>query len=383
MAKETNNDNGQDLKRKNKIETFEEIEELGPESIAEIDSGFKNELERWFVQNNVENLDPIIQVYRVFGFNNKQKAICGYFTDHIPTDHEIGMNYGSGRYMIFVHIPQGKKQKGRTSTRTINVDTIYDQLRKKESQLTTPATAPAIIPSGSAPMSELLQLFKEFMVVLSPLLMQRNTISPGAEMIQSYAAMNQVLKAQAHENLSLFTDYQRKALNLPTPEPSEIVSAEETEKGLMDKIFELFNSPVVASIIQSLTKDNTQAQIAAQTVRAIPEVKKIIVDPAQLKATVNFLDKKLGPTKTNIVLKNLKVKRPMGTGFKHLSPLVNPPHRTKTCINENIPCQLRGGSNGKGGLKCYSRGSIDKCYQKNENKKNIIDEVMSQTRNKK
>lgn len=331
--KSDNDSEGGELNLTDGDDSLGEMEGKGEDSIVEVDPAFKSSLHKWFSTNNRENLQPSVYVYRMTGFRNQQRSSCDFYSDHIPDEHEIGMKHGSGNFEIYVQIPRGKNQPPKASCRRFTVDPYYDTLRKNAAIESLPSTgthAAAAMASSSNNMAEMFTMFQGMLQMLiqmiSPLLNSGSSRpSAGAEMVQSYTAVNALMKQMSLDNMALLNDMQRKTLSLPIPEEeSEGEPAhEEGGSGFMDTLIKLFSSPAVMVLLNTLTGAGQKARIAAQTVQAIPDVKKILVDPVRLKETVLFLDKSLGVDKTSQVLRNLSVKRPEGTGRNNGNPSTN------------------------------------------------------------
>jgi hypothetical protein len=286
-----------------------------------LDTPFNEDIKEWLALHNIENLSPTVYLYRLPAsnmYNMKQRALVGKFSDRIPDDHEIGMTYGAGKYEMIILIPKGDKQPKGMNSRKIHIDAYYEELRRQEAIKNNPSgqipmTPQVIIPPQNNN-ADVLAMFEKVIGLLMPFISQAfaQKENPAASMMQSYVMMNKIMQNQALETQNLLTDMTRKNMNLPQP-PAQDESegtVVEQPKGFLDSIIGLLNSPVIANVLGLLTKNDAQAKLTAATVKTIPEVKQILVDPLKLRESIRYLDVKLGYNETNTILKNLKVARP-------------------------------------------------------------------------
>jgi hypothetical protein len=278
------------------------------------DMDFESDLTEWLSQKNIDNAQPTVHLYKFDNpLNSKEKSLYGTYKDHIPTEDEIGMECGSGRYFMIVKVPDGAHTGHcHTTTRSFRIGSRYDTLREARK----PAMTPIQVHNTQETANQAFSMVERMMTMILPALMtrQQEPANPGLQMASMYSAMNKILNEQAIGNLETMQGLQRKMLDVNTPAEQieeEIPELEtEKEKTFMENLLGLLNNPAVMGIVSSLTSKSPQASMASQVVKTIPQVQEVIRNPAQVAETVKFLDAKFGSAKTNIILSNLKIKRP-------------------------------------------------------------------------
>jgi len=214
---------------------------------------------------------------------------------------------------MIINVPRGRKQKPSTNSRNFTLDPYYDTLRKEalqQAMLQGPAPAPRQVVAAPAA-DQSLALVERLFALLSPILTaaltQGKQTNPGMEMVQNYAALNQVLKEQTLETARMYREMVNNDNDLPEegddmPEPA----AQGAGQGSMvDQLL-----PFLVEIGKKLLVGGPEAAGAAALLKAAPQFKQIVGNPGDFKEVLKYLDKQNGPDKTNIMLKTLKVHRP-------------------------------------------------------------------------
>jgi|WetSurMetagenome_2_1015567.scaffolds.fasta_scaffold06083_5 hypothetical protein len=299
---------GKHVRQKKPANTVRPVERN--EEIEDMD--FESDLTEWLSQKNIDNAQPTVHLYKFDNpLNNKEKSLYGTYKDHIPTEDEIGLECGSGRYFMIVKVPDGAHTGHcHTTTRSFKIGVRYDMLR--EARKPAQAAVPYHNPQETA--QQAFTMVERMMAMILPALLNKpqEATNPGLQMASMYSAMNKILNEQAIGNLETMQGLQRKMLDVTTPQTEEELPTEEPEKEktFMENIIGLLNNPGIMSIVSSLTSHSPQASVASQVVKTIPQVQEVMRNPAQVAETVRFLDGKFGAAKTNVILSNLKIKRP-------------------------------------------------------------------------
>jgi hypothetical protein len=161
----------------------------------------------------------------------------------------------------------------------------------------------------AAPVDASLALIERVFAMLAPILTaaMRPPAAPGAEMVQSYQALNQILRNQTMENVALLNDMTRKNTGLAE------YGEEEEEEGppapAKPSMLETL-TPFIAQIAEKILGGGPQGAAAAAMVKTVPGFKKVMNNPQDVKQIISYLDKTYGPEKTSLMLKKLRIERP-------------------------------------------------------------------------
>jgi hypothetical protein len=297
-----------------KSENLEELTEVTePVDTEEIvipltlDDKINNFIER----ANVENLTPCMYVYKYKQNSSTQRSLCGKFEgEDIPDEHNIGLQYGSGRYLAIVQVPSGEKQARKQSTIGFEISPNYDDLRRTAAvtgQLpylnSLPVRNASMVPQNAqADNMTMLRETMSFMAELfgkmqgaAPAPLQQNTDIAGL-MLQQYKGMGDVLKANLLQTDSMMQEALKSKLmaemkhltgsmnnNEPEPdesEPPNIIQALLPE--LIKILPAILSSPKTAALMQAATSP-AAIQAAETTISNLQQSHKKAADTAILK----------------------------------------------------------------------------------------------------
>jgi hypothetical protein len=284
-------------------------DESGADDIGDYDTSFVDEdLKRWVAEKHGENEEYIVYLYKYDNpVTGKQKSLCEQYTNEIPDVHTIGLTHGSGRYLLLIAVHKDGK-RSVTNTRYIRLHKHYDELKNKN-QLSGQSLQPVHVVNNQDSMEYAFKMFQAVINTLTPLIARGNTpaVDPMQQALSAYALTKNVLKDSLHDTQDLYKDFARKQLelgegNMAIDNDLEFETVE--EKSLLEKIL-----PLAEAFIPLLLKNNVQARAASATIRALPQFKQVINSP-QLRKIIEYVDKREGAKKADIILKNLGITRP-------------------------------------------------------------------------
>jgi hypothetical protein len=291
-----------------------------PDEVVEPDDGeeitvpltLDDKISFFIARTNVENLNPCMYVYKYKANSSTQRSLCGKFDgDDIPDEHTIGLQYGSGRYLVILQVPAGEKQVRKQGSYTFEIGTVYDELRR------TAAATGTLPPLYSLPIRGGLQqpsntsqtdnmtMLRETMSFMAELFGKMQGSVPhqpqhspdmSALMLQQYKGMGEVLK----DNLLKTDAFMQEALkvkmlaekgdrskkgneeyeeNEPTEQPN-LIQALLPE--LIKLLPALLSNPQTAAMVQAAASP-AAAQIASNAVHSVTQAHRSAVREAARK----------------------------------------------------------------------------------------------------
>lgn len=284
-----------------------EVMESGELSESELpisDLGLKD----WFLKNRYEDTDYKVSLYRYvnpqFG---ERKSLVYQWTEELPSEHDIGLKYGSGRYELFVCLTD-RKGKRRIYHSKFRISEEYDKLRSE--------TAPSMLQhsngsngnGGAAGLDSAFNMMAKVIALITPIMQANNASHSGngfdpskisEMMIESYKGMNEVLKRNTLDNTQFLNDIQRRVSDM-----DGIVESETEVQGLTGFINSI--APLIEKFLPIFTgKSNLQTRAAMGVIKQMPAYNEVVRDKAKLNALIGFVTKKHGPEVTEKILKKL------------------------------------------------------------------------------
>lgn len=252
-----------------------------------------------------------------------KSQICKW-EGELPDTHQIGLMFGSGRYLLWVN----SNERGKYKAIALKIHPYYDELRRKSAmngeQLpgmpvnysqNTPYITPQRTPETGNGMEAAFGMVERVFALLTPIIASRAAQpDPAEKMLGMYAGLNRILQQSAIENSRLINESLRPRLPAPAdsyddeyePEPGQgATMGQEPPKSILDQII-----PLIGQFAPLLLGSSPAAQTAAQTIKQLPQFRNVVKDETELRAIIAHLDKTQGPKKTDAVLKRLGVTRP-------------------------------------------------------------------------
>jgi hypothetical protein len=271
--------------------------EISEHDIPMTDLGLKD----WFLKNNFENTEYRVSLYRFLNpaFGEK-KSLIYQWSDELPTEHEIGLKYGSGRYCLYVCLTD-KTGRRRIYNSKLRISDEYDKIKNGvSSEIGTAGSSGNINSMDSA-----FQMVAKVVALIAPLMHSNNNDSTARisdVMLDSYKNMNEVLKQNTIDNTQFMNDLQRKVNFMP-----EVVETENEVSGLTGFINSI--APLIEKFLPMISdRQNVTSRAAVGVLKTMPQYAEVVKDKAKLKALINFVSKKHGQETCNKVLKNLGIK---------------------------------------------------------------------------
>jgi len=263
-----------------------------------------------FIRRN--ELLEVSTVYYLYKFENvqsgQQKAFIAKYTDNdAPDEDKIGREFGSGRYLVVMAIPECTKiPEGSIKAYQIRIHPHYDTLRNKQLAANPPAAQTTIIQQPANNLSDTIDVITKLIGAIAPLLAQRQQQGPdmNALLFKTYENTSEVLKKNMLENVKVAADLQRKLASVENGGSEEMQTDTEEETSLLETL-----KPLLVEWLPKLIGDNPQAKAVQTIVKTTPQFKQIISNKREFKTLVSYLDQAQGKETTDKILSNLKLKR--------------------------------------------------------------------------
>jgi len=273
------------------------VELAGLQDQIDVESKFRE----WAARENPECLTIRTYVYKYENATTGDlKVQCDRIDgEDIPDPHQVGLLYGSGRYLMIVSIPDGTGQQKKMRALRFRLHSRYDEMLKSR----VAAVAVSAVPAAPAVngLRDGIDLIKSVVEVLKPLLDTRQASGPDVSKLLegNYNMMAGVLSRSLASSQELIDQVNRaKIENAPQ-------SVEPDEPDFLVKIM-----PLVEKFLPLILGGGAGAAGTAAVIRGIPEVAKVVNNAGELRRVVSWLDGRIGAEKCNTVLKALKVRRP-------------------------------------------------------------------------
>jgi len=265
----------------------------GSPGIPHYDLGLRD----WFLKNQLEDKSYKVSLYR---FINPQfgdrKALVNQYEDLMPSEHEIGLQFGSGRYCVFVTMTDSNGKR-RIYNSKFRISDDYD--RRKN----TPVND-----SMGNGFDSAFNLIAKVLTLFQPILQNNNGNNNGSNirdlLLENYKSTNDILKRSALDNTQFYNDMQRKNMEIP-----EVFETTEETTGLTGFISQVV--PLVEKFLPIIMgKSNTETKAALSLIRTLPAFSDVTKDKSKLNFLIKFIDKNHGVDITDRVLKKLGIVRP-------------------------------------------------------------------------
>lgn len=280
--------------------------EISESELAISDLGLKD----WFLKNRFEDTDYKVSLYRYLNPQfGERKSLVYQWTEELPSEHEIGLKYGSGRYELFVCLTD-RRGKRRIYHSKFRISEEYDKLRGE------PVPAASMVlhgngGNGAAGLDSAFNMMAKVIALITPIMQannshNNNTFEPSKiseMMIESYKGMNEVLKRNTLDNTQFLNDIQRRVSDM-----DGIVESDSEVTGLTGFINSI--APLIEKFLPIFTgKSNMQTRAAMGVLKQMPAYNEVVNDKKKLNALIGFVTKKHGPEVTEKILKKLGLQK--------------------------------------------------------------------------
>lgn len=241
-------------------------------------------------------------------YTGTSKAVCDKWYEEIKDEHSIGLEYGSGRFMVVVRASD-KKGKRKVKGVTFKIHKRYDDLRNQQSKITNDPLLAALMTGKGGGANDILTtitIMEKLMSVFTPLIQQQQQPAGSGInelLIQNYKNTSAIIKEIMMDNLQLVNDMRRDAAGV-----GEVFEDEDEVTGVQGFIKTF--APILEKFIPLITSKNETSNAAAAALKASGQYRKIVQNKKDLTSVITYLDNKHGAKKTNALLKKMGLQRP-------------------------------------------------------------------------
>lgn len=302
------------------IEPENETEDLDLDLISEDDPQFKGiprsadiQVRSWLERKNFLEQSFECLLYYVNPNNTNDREYLDRYTDHIPSEHEIGIKHGAGKYLVVIQVVD-KTGKRFGTTSTVKINKRYDVLR--DQALIAPVPQMPVpggmygMNQGNSGMEQALTIMQSMVAMLIPLIRPHEPDQNVSQMMaDSFKTMNQLMKTTTLDNMQFLNDVVRRNADLP-----ETVESEGESTGFMNILNTLL--PMIESVLPAIQSRGAASQAAVSQIKNMPGYNQVIKDARVIKGLVDFITNKHGENVAVEVCKKFGIKKPRKRGEK-------------------------------------------------------------------
>lgn len=262
-------------------------------------------LREWLARAKAEDASYTATLYRFGGASNTKQFIVFQWVNELPTAHEVGLEYGPGEYRLLVVIRDG--QAAGVKSFRFNIAQEYAEYRRKAGRDGSPLGGAT--PGNGGGLRESLEVVKLVVETLKPLLEARSAApqsDPMAAMLPAYEMMGQVMKKNLMENVTLYKEMAQRIADRDDGD----VDDNEGEEEAPQQDWTAALMPLLEKYLPVLLGGGVKGRVAVETLKSLPQYRKIVRDETQLAALIRGVEKRYGKAETDKLLQRLKVRRP-------------------------------------------------------------------------
>lgn len=300
-----------DLNPSDDLEEFDETE-------MPITPSYVQRMNEFLEREKIDDDEPKFYLYKYDNYDSgKQKSTVARYSEGQtpPDEHDIGMQFGSGRYgLCLVVSPCKKFPKGKMRMYRFRINPVYDEYRK-DTQPAQPLP-PAVVPpppvyqqpapapqNNFSSMSDTLSLIEKIVTMITPFFINRQQPKNDGvnETIRdTYSVVSEVMKSQLVENFKMIQEMQMNQFQ--RNEELNSIKQEEKEPGIIEKY-----APLLAEFIPQILGGGPKSALLSGLVKNAPEMQKLLKDESQLNAVVTHLVETQGMEATAALLDKLGI----------------------------------------------------------------------------
>lgn len=339
---------------------------MDPENDEEspsVDLEVEERLADWLEVNRVENGSPVATLYKFTGETGEAREQVDYYRGIFPSRHEVGLEYGPGRFILIIRNTTAQKGAKSTSCRFRLHESYLEKslkFKRDKADRERPVLGPpnALPPALPAPQNGKESLLEAFTIVRS---MQADTLamfkpilerilSPAAvpalpapkSPFEDYALSRQIMKDSLKESMNMMAMMQKAMVDARSgtdPDPDDEEKLPDEKQSMFERIIAL-----AEPFINILAQNNLAAKMAAAGIKAAPQFREVIKDANLARRIITYVEQKEGPERASVALKNLGLARE-----DYLRPAADARPRTPSSPGHTVPARRTAA--GGGGVK--------------------------------
>lgn len=290
------------------LEVDPDFEEVDLKKVS-LSLSYKDRVSEFIRRNELLEVSKSYYLYKFDSVQSgQQKAfIAKYVDNEEPDEDQIGKEFGSGRYLVVMAIPECEKApEGFMRAYQIRIHPHYDILRNKRlAEVASPVPQTTIIQAPTNNMGDSIDMITKLIAAIAPLLAPKPQQGPDMStlLFKTFENTQEVLKKNMMENVKVNSDLQRKLMSIDNGGGEE-VKTDTQEESLIEAL-----KPFLMEYLPKLLGSNAQAKAVQQLVKTTPQFQRIVSNKREFKTLVAYLDQQQGTEITDKILSNLKLKR--------------------------------------------------------------------------
>lgn len=290
------------------------VEEFTESEVGNFKPTFTMRIQEFLNKIDLEEREPVFYLYKYEDFKSgEQKSFIAKYKDcEAPDEDTIGMEHGSGRYLLCLNIPPTNQSKdnssndGKMRIYRFRVHARYDKIkRERENALLQPVQSPSQIvnlPAPGASFSDAFSMVEKVIGMIAPILNKPKDDNVQEVMRSSYGMINEIVKQNVSDSMKLIGDIQRNALMKGEPvEPAAI--EQENEPSLLEQF-----GPILNEWLPKLLGGGPQGKAVSQVVQMTPQFQQVMKDKVELNRIIKYLTDTRGEVETAQILTALNIK---------------------------------------------------------------------------
>ncbi|NOR84601.1 hypothetical protein GQ473_00640 [archaeon] len=271
---------------------------------------FENFLER----NSIVQEQAVVYIYKhAPGGGRSGMELCTQVTGEMPDEHNIGLQFGSGKYRVVI---QANDADGRSysTSKTFQLHKRYDILMNQGNSNPAMAAMQSLVPivssspnnnnNGMGNMREMLVMMQSFMQILQPLIgggRQQEPEYVGKMFAENFKMMNESMRTVYSDTSQFLNEKLRDNNGL-----GEVVESESEVTGVMGMIGTII--PLVEKFLPAILDNKPGGKLTVETIKALPQFQKMSKDRDMINKLVGHIYKKHGEDAARLACKKFGIR---------------------------------------------------------------------------
>ena len=243
-----------------------------------------------------------VSLYRFDAQVKTKKWLVHQWLDACPTQHDIGLQFGSGEYRLVIQVPESPKHGRLCQVFRVNIAQEYDAIREaKISRVES-----ALPMNAQKSMMEMMNMISSFANAMKPLIQPPPPPTQSPEQLMGvYAMMSKIMEKSLMDNISLHKKVAETVAESRLPAAPD--DDDDDGPAPADRILSML-LPYLEKFLPTILGGGLQGKAATAFVKSMPEYKQLSRDRETLKRVVAGVETKIGKEETSKLLKSLNLK---------------------------------------------------------------------------
>lgn len=272
---------------------------------------FKNFLTR----NSIVQEQAVVYIYKhAMGGGRAGMELCTQVNGEMPDEHNIGLQFGSGKYRVVIQAYDADGRSYSTS-KTFQLHKRYDALMNQSSTNPAMAAMQSLVPlvssgqnnnnnNGMGNMREMLVMMQSFMQILQPLIgggRQQEPEYVGKMFAENFKMMNESMRTVYSDTSQFLNEKLRDSTGM-----GEVVETESEVTGVMGVINTVI--PLVEKFLPAILDNKPGGKLTVETIKALPQFQKMSKDRDVINKLIGHIYKKHGEDAARLACKKFGIR---------------------------------------------------------------------------